>query len=71
VKLDPRHANPRSYYLLGLALTEKKDYAGAASELTTYIKLAPNAPDLADAKDRLGRVERLAGETKSASVTKP
>jgi tetratricopeptide (TPR) repeat protein len=61
VKLDPRHVNPRSSYLLGLVLTEKKDYPGAAAELATYIKLAPNAPDLAQAKDELARLEKLAG----------
>jgi tetratricopeptide (TPR) repeat protein len=61
VKLDPRHVNPRSSYLLGLVLTEKKDYSGAASELATYIKLAPNAPDLAQAKNELARLEKLAG----------
>ncbi len=37
MKLDPRHANPRSGYLLGLVLAEKRDYAGAAEELTTYV----------------------------------
>jgi tetratricopeptide (TPR) repeat protein len=60
VKLDPRHVNPRSTYLLGLILTEKKDYPGAAAELATYIKLAPNAPDLAQAKVELARLEKLA-----------
>lgn len=61
VKLDPRHANPRSEYLLGLVLTEKHDYAGAAAQLSTYIKLAPNAPDLAEAKTRLADLEKRAG----------
>ena len=61
VKLDPRHVNPRSTYLLGLILGEKKDYPGAAAELAAYIKLAPNAPDSAQAKDELGRLEKLAG----------
>ncbi len=61
VKLDPRHVNPRSSYLLGLVLTEKKDYTGAAQELAAYIKLAPNAPDLSQAKDELARLEKLAG----------
>jgi Tfp pilus assembly protein PilF len=64
VKLDPRHANPRSSYLLGLVLAEKKDYAGAAAELTAYMKLAPNAPDLAQAKDQLGQLEKLMVVTK-------
>jgi len=61
VKLDPLHANPRSDYLLGLVLAEKKDYAGAAAELTAYMKLAPNAPDLSQVKDQLGQLEKLAG----------
>jgi TolA-binding protein len=60
VKLDPRHANARSCYLLGLVLTEKGDYSGAAAELTNYIKLAPNAPDVAQAKSKLGELEKLA-----------
>jgi tetratricopeptide (TPR) repeat protein len=64
VKLDPRHANPRSDYLLGLVLAEKRDYTGAAAELTAYVKLAPNAPDLAQVKDQLGQIEKLMGVTK-------
>lgn len=71
VKLDPRHANPRSGYLLGLVLAEKRDYANAAAELTTYIKLAPNAPDVVDAKNKLGEFEKLGGVTKSAAATQP
>jgi tetratricopeptide (TPR) repeat protein len=72
VKLDPRHANPRSHYLLGLVLDEKRDYAGAAAELTTYIKLAPNAPDLAQAKGKLGELEKMAGVSKQgAAVHQP
>ncbi|MGO9258102.1 MAG: tetratricopeptide repeat protein [Bryobacteraceae bacterium] len=64
VKLDQRHVNPRAGYLLGLVLAEKKDYAGAAAELTAYIKLAPNAPDLALVKDQLSQLEKLMGAPK-------
>jgi tetratricopeptide (TPR) repeat protein len=64
VRLDPRHANPRSAYLLGLVLAEKKDYAGAAAELAEFVKLAPNAPDLAQVKDQLGQFQKLMGPTK-------
>jgi tetratricopeptide (TPR) repeat protein len=71
VKLDPRHVNPRSCYLLGLVLTEKHDYAGAAAELTTYIKLAPNAPDLAEAKNRLADLEKLTGVAKQTAPHQP
>jgi len=61
VKLDPRHVNPRSGLLLGLVLAEKKDYPGAVAELTEYLKLAPNAPDLAQVKDQLGQFQKLVG----------
>jgi tetratricopeptide (TPR) repeat protein len=71
VKLDPRHVNPRACYLLGLVLTEKHDYAGAAAELTTFIKLAPNAPDLAQARARLGELEKLTDVTKQAATHQP
>jgi cytochrome c-type biogenesis protein CcmH/NrfG len=71
VKLDPRHANPRSGYLLGLVLAEKQDYAGAAAELTTYVKLVPNAPDLAQVQDQLAQLQKLMGGTKQASATQP
>lgn len=64
MKLDPRHANPRSGYLLGLILAEKRDYAGAAAELTAYLKLAPNAPDLAQVKDQLEQLEKLMAGSK-------
>jgi tetratricopeptide (TPR) repeat protein len=59
VKLDPGNANPRSRYLLGLMLAEKKDYAAAAAELSAFIKLAPGAPDLEQAKARLSEVQKL------------
>jgi Tfp pilus assembly protein PilF len=69
VKLDPRHVNPRSSYLLGLVLTEKHDYAGAAAEVAAYVKLAPNAPDLAQAKEKLEELEKQAGVAKQVSAT--
>jgi tetratricopeptide (TPR) repeat protein len=60
VKLDPKHANPRAAYLLGLILAERKDYAGAATELTMYIQLAPDAPDIKQVKEQLAQIEKLA-----------
>jgi tetratricopeptide (TPR) repeat protein len=64
VKLDPRHVNPRSGYLLGLLLAEKKDYSGAAAELKNYLAQAPNAPDLAQVKDQIAQLEKLMGGTR-------
>lgn len=59
IRLDPKHANARADYLLGLVLFEKREYAGAAEELSTYIKLAPKAPDAAQAQERLKQAEKL------------
>ena len=62
VKLDPHNLNPRAQYLLGLVLAEKKDYAGAAEQLNAFIKLAPNAPDLPQVKQRLSEIEKLGAQ---------
>ena len=62
VKLDPRRVNPRACYLLGLVLAEKRNYKDAVTELSTYIKVAPNAPDVALAKSKLGEIEKLAAQ---------
>lgn len=64
IRLDPRRANPRSSYLLGLVLAEKKDYAGAAAELTAFMRIAPNAPDLAAVQERLREIQKLADAQK-------
>jgi tetratricopeptide (TPR) repeat protein len=69
VRLDPRHANPRSSYLLGLILAEKRDYYGAVVELTAYLQMAPNAPDLGQVKEDLVRMEKLAREASQAAAT--
>ncbi len=61
VRLDPRHANPRSVYLLGLVLAEKQDFAGAVAELNAYMTLAPNAPDRAQVQEQLGQIRKLMG----------
>ena len=59
LKLDPKHVNPRSEYLLGLVLAEKKDYAGAVAEFNEYLKLAPNAPDSTQVKEQIGEIGKL------------
>jgi len=68
VKLDPKRANPRSEYLLGLVLAEKRDYAAAATEISNYIQLAPNAPDVAQAKQQLAEIQKLVGGPAAATA---
>jgi tetratricopeptide (TPR) repeat protein len=71
MKLDPKRVNPRSEYLLGLVLAEKLDYAGAATQISNYIQFAPNAPDVAQAKQQLAEVQKLIGGPAAATATPP
>jgi tetratricopeptide (TPR) repeat protein len=60
MKLD-HGKNPRAEYLLGLILIARKDLAGGADALRTFIAAAPNAPDAETAKKQLSRVETQLG----------
>lgn len=59
LKLDPQHKNPQADYLLGLILAGKKDYSGAAEQLRAYLRLAPDADDVAKVKTQLAEIEAL------------
>jgi tetratricopeptide (TPR) repeat protein len=59
LKVDVKHKNPQVDQLLGMALAQKHDYAGAADELRTYIRLAPDAADIPDVKVQLQKLESL------------
>jgi len=60
-KLDTPHRYPRLERVLAAILARKKDYAGAAAHLRTYLLLAPDAEDAARMKKELGEMERLSG----------
>jgi tetratricopeptide (TPR) repeat protein len=66
LKLDPKRRNPRADYLLGLILAEKKDYAGAADGFKSYLKFAPNAPDIDTVKDQIGQIEKFLRDNAAA-----
>jgi tetratricopeptide (TPR) repeat protein len=66
-KLDGKHVNPRTDYLLGLILAEKHDFPGAAEQFRAYLKNSPDAPDYAKVKDQLGQVEKYLDQTKEAA----
>jgi len=53
--------NPRAEYLLGLVLIARKDMAGGADALRTYIASSPNAPEAQTAKQQLSRAESQLG----------
>ena len=59
LKLDPQHRNPRAGYLLGLVLMEKRDYAGAATELKNYLAVAPTADNHEQVRKQLEQIEKF------------
>jgi tetratricopeptide (TPR) repeat protein len=68
VKLDTQHRFPQSEYLLGLILTQRRDYADAAELFRSYLKLAPESADAPAAKQKLDQIEKI---TAQGSVQAP
>jgi len=67
-KLDSPHRYPRLEQVLATILARKKDYAGAAEHLRSYLLLAPDAPDAGRMKRELAELERLSGANKQAKA---
>ena len=67
-RLDTRHTIPKVSHLLGLILTYKKDYAGAAERLKAYLQFAPEATDAAKVRSLLAEVEKVTAATASTKV---
>lgn len=68
LKMDPQNRNPRMNQVLGVVLAQKQDFKGAAESMKSYLKLAPNAPDVDHVKRQLEEIERqLAPEAASTA----
>ncbi len=68
LKMDPQNRNPRMNQVLGVVLAQKQDFKGAAESMKSYLKLAPNAPDVDHVKRQLEEIQRqLAPEAASAT----
>jgi len=59
-RLDTRHQYPQADYLVGLIRMNRKDYKSAADYIRAYLKRAPDAPDAAQARQQLAKLEALA-----------
>ena len=66
-RLDTRHAIPKVSHLLGMILTMKKDYLGAAERFKAYLTFAPAAADAAKVRSQLAEVEKI---TAASAATK-
>ncbi len=60
VKLDARHENPRTNYILGIILAQKQDYAAAAECLRAYLKDVPQGKDSDKVRAQLAELEKVA-----------
>jgi tetratricopeptide (TPR) repeat protein len=65
ILLDERHRIPRAEYVLGMILVKKRDYAEAAAHISTYVRLAPEAPDVEIAKKQIAELEASAALVQS------
>ncbi|HWR52572.1 MAG TPA: tetratricopeptide repeat protein [Bryobacteraceae bacterium] len=52
---------PKLRHILGLALANKGDYAGAAQEVSAYVQAAPQASDVELARKQLVEIQQRAG----------
>jgi tetratricopeptide (TPR) repeat protein len=60
IRLDSAHRNPRTSYVLGLVLAEKREYGQAIDSLNAYLRAASNAPDSETVRKQLRNIEELA-----------
>jgi tetratricopeptide (TPR) repeat protein len=60
VRLDPDKKNMRARYVLGLALAQNKDFAGAAEAIRTFLNTTPEAKDADAIRKQLAQIEEAA-----------
>ena len=70
LKIDPEHRLPRLEYLLGMALMERKDYAGASEHLQNFLHAVNTPREIAEAKKELEEVARLSANASANSDKK-
>lgn len=60
-KLDTRHQLPQVSRLLGAILMGRRDFAGAAVEMRSFLKFAPQSKDAPAVRSQLEAIEKEAG----------
>lgn len=66
-KLDSQYRFPKVNQVLGVILAEKRDFAGAAEQMRSYLKFAPEAQDATTVKGQLAELEKLSNPTAKAA----
>jgi len=67
-KLDSPHRYPQLAQVQAIILARKKDYVGAAAQIRSYLRLAPDAEDAARMKKDPAGLERLSGANARAEA---
>lgn len=66
IKTDVERRIPKMEFVLGVILAQKHDYPGALEHLRTYVRLAPNAPDVVNANNQIAQMEKITGTATAA-----
>src|SRR5262249_41984228 len=70
-RLDQRHRFPQVHLLLAEVFSQKSDYAAAITEMQTYLKIAPQAQNADQVRERLAKLEKLNGSASTNEKTNP
>jgi len=68
VEADRKQANPRTHYLLGAILIQKKNWTEAAASFHAYLKAAPNATDKAQVEKTLVQLDQQIGQVQQVQT---
>jgi tetratricopeptide (TPR) repeat protein len=68
---DTTHRNPRTSYLLGLILAQKRDFAAAAPLIRTFLEQNPKEPDVAAIRQQLAAIEQAGQQAAAQSGAVP
>jgi len=71
VEADRKQSNPKTHYLLGAILVQRKNWTGAAESLRAYLKAAPNATDKAQVEKTLGQLDQQISRVQTAAQDSP
>ena len=70
-RLDLRNRFPQLHLLLAEIFAQKNNYATAISEMQTYLRLAPNAKNADQVRERLAKLQALNGSASSSEKRDP
>jgi predicted Zn-dependent protease len=70
LRLDPNHKLPQLEYLYGMILARRGEYQDAIFHIQAYLQLDPHAQDAADARNKLGELQKLAISQSSQTASR-